>query len=170
MTERISSLMDGELEAADAQRVIRECCLSGKDRETWHLYHVIGDSMRGQAPRQLAPARDIGTMLDKEPAIIARPRRVLETPMARVALAAAASVATIGVVGWIGSQGGQLGGGAPTVAKTPASSIQPVANSVSARPAPTVDVQDYYVAHKQLPSPEIYRPVSNRAVPAAAAR
>jgi len=33
-----------------------------------------------------------------------------------------------------------------------------------------VDLQEYYVAHKRLPSVELYRPVTNRAAPAAAAR
>jgi hypothetical protein len=49
------------------------------------------------------------------------------------------------------------------VAKNPAAI--PVANKSPA--APTVDVQDYYIAHKQLPS---YQPVNNRTTPAAAAR
>jgi hypothetical protein len=79
-------------------------------------------------------------------------------------------VATIGVVGWIGSQGGQLPDAGPVIAKNP-TLVQPVANKPAAStPAPTVNVQDYYHAHKQLPSAELYRPVNNRAAPAAAAR
>ena len=166
MTQEISSLMDGELDRTEAERAIKACCLSAKEQETWHLYHVIGDSMRGQAPRELA-AKHVMDRLEKEPAIIARPKRAMEAPFARVALAAAASVATIGVVGWIGSQGG-----APAVSSTPivakgVSNVQPVAKTLPVqRSAPTVDVQDYYTAHKQLP----YRPVVNRPAQAPAAR
>ena len=164
MTQEISSLMDGELDRTEAERAIKACCLGGKDQETWHLYHVIGDSLRGQAPRDLA-AKRIMDRLEHEPAIIARPKRVLDTSFARVALAAAASVATIGVVGWIGSQGG-----APAVSGTPvakgAAQVQPVSKTV--RTAPAAEVQDYYTAHKQLPSPQTYKPVVNRPEPAAA--
>jgi hypothetical protein len=90
----------------------------------------------------------------------------METRFARIAFAAAASVATVGVVGWLGTQGGQ-GGVAPSVAKT-SSPIQPVANTTTV-PSQALDVQAYLAAHRQMPSPELYRPVNNR-TPAAAAR
>jgi sigma-E factor negative regulatory protein RseA len=163
MTQEISSLMDGELDSPEAVRAIQSCCQNRELEEKWHLYHVIGDAMRGQAPRSLA--RRVG-ILDKEPAIIARPRGVLDTTFGRVALAAAASVATIGVVGWIGSQGMQGPAAGPAIAKN-TSPIQPVASTattvVTVPTAPVADVQDYLAAHRQLPSPELYRPVNNRA-------
>jgi sigma-E factor negative regulatory protein RseA len=165
MTQEISSLMDGELSRDEADRAIRACCGSSENEQRWFLYHVIGDSIRGQAPRSLERHASIRAELDKEPAIIARPKRVLETTVGRVALAAAASVATVGVVGWIGTQGGQSPAGA-VVAKNP-TAIQPVANKQPVLPAP--DMQDYFAAHKQLPSADLYRPV-NRTAPAAAAR
>ena len=166
MTQEISSLMDGELDRSAAECAIKACCLSEKDQETWHLYHVIGDSLRGQAPRELAVKR-IRDRLEKEPAIIARPKRALDTPLARVALAAAASVATIGVVGWIGSQGGAPGVSTSPVVAKGAPSVQPVSKTVPA--APSADLQDYYTAHKQLPSQkQTYKPVVNRPEPAAA--
>jgi sigma-E factor negative regulatory protein RseA len=83
----------------------------------------------------------------------------------RVALAAAASVATVGVVGWIGSQGGAGPASIPaTVAKTGVgASIQPVASTTAVPAAvPALTVQEYLVAHRQIPSPELYRPVTNR--------
>lgn len=168
MTQDLSSLMDGELDAQEAERAIRSCCASRDNEDTWHLYHVIGDSLRGQAPRHLDRPEGIKQKLRAEPAIIARPKRILETTFGRIALAAAASVATIGVVGWIGTQGGQLPGAAPMVAKNP-TAIQPVASKVIA-PAPVVDVQDYLTAHRQMPSPDLYRTVNNRANAPAAAR
>ena len=123
--------------------------------------------LRGGVPHPTQTALRLHEALAKEPAIIARPKRVIDTTMGRVAMAAAASVATIGVVGWIGTQGGQVPAASPVVAKNP-TLVQPVANKPAA--APTVDLQDYYVAHKRLPSVELYRPVTNRAAPAAAAR
>jgi sigma-E factor negative regulatory protein RseA len=161
MTQDISSLMDGELDAHEAERAIRSCCAGQEAAQTWRHYHLIGDVLKGGAPHQTRTAERVRLALEAEPAIISRPRRMLETTFGRVALAAAASVATIGVVGWIGGQGGQLPGG-PTVAKN-ASSIQPVANKSIVPTAPVADVQDYLAAHRQIPSPELYRPVNNRA-------
>jgi sigma-E factor negative regulatory protein RseA len=168
MTQDISSLMDGELETPEAERAIRSCCASREAATTWQTYHLIGDVLRGGKPHPTRTGERVREALAAEPAIIARPKRVHETTVGRIALATAASVATIGVVGWIGTQGGQVAPAGPVVAKNP-TAIQPVANKAPAA-APTVDVQDYLVAHKQLPAAELYRPVTNRAAPAAAAR
>lgn len=171
MSQEISSLMDGELERDEAVRAIRSCCTSPEAVSTWETYHLIGEALRGANPHPTRTAERVRAALAAEPAIIARPKRVLDTTAGRVALAAAASVATIGVVGWIGSQGGQVSGG-PMMATQPAASIQPVASKAPAKAAPAapaVDPHDYYVAHKQLPSADLYRPV-NRAVPATTAR
>jgi sigma-E factor negative regulatory protein RseA len=159
MTQELSSLMDGELDTAEADRAIRSCCASEELKQHWYLYHAIGDAMRGQAPRRLELPNDLFENLKSQPTVLA-PRRPLQSTVARIAMAAAASVATIGVVGWIGSQGGS-GTSLPTVAKS-ASPIQPVANKALAQPS-AVDVQDYLAAHRQMPSPESVRAVNNRA-------
>jgi sigma-E factor negative regulatory protein RseA len=167
MTQEISSLMDGELASPDAQRAVKACGSSAEAKVDWHLYHVIGDAMRGDAPRTLALPHDVIEALKTQPTVLA-PRRPTVT-FTRVALAAAASVATVGVVGWIGSQGGQGAAPVPMAAKS-SSAIQPVSNTVPVRETlPSLDVQAYLNAHRQLPTPE-YRPVTNRAPAAAAAR
>ena len=164
MTQEISSLMDGEIEPSQAGRVVRSCCENVEAARSWETYHLIGDVMRGGRPHPTNTAERVRAALAREPAIVARPRRTLDTPFARIALAAAASVAAVGVVGWIGTQGGQVGSGTLAVAKSQ-SAIQPVANTTT-RLAPSVEMQDYYTAHKQLP----YRPVSNSTSPASATR
>ena len=168
MTQEISSLMDGELEAHEAERAIRSCCASRQSQQTWQEYQLISDVLRGGVPHPTRTADRVRESLAAEPAIIARPKRVHETVMGRVALAAAASVATIGVVGWIGTQGGQVPSASPVIAKNP-SAIQPVSNTAPV-PAASNEVQDYLAAHRQLPSKELYRPVNNREPAAAAAR
>jgi sigma-E factor negative regulatory protein RseA len=168
MTQDISSLMDGELEPHEAERAIRSCCASREAAQMWQQYHLVGEVLRGGVPHPTRTAERVREALALEPAIIARPKRLFETTVGRVAFAAAASVATIGVVGWIGTQGGQVPGG--TAIATNPTTLQPVANSATV-PAPTVDVQDYLAAHRHIPSPESYRTVNNnRAAPAAAAR
>jgi len=163
MTQELSALMDGELEPREAERALRECGADEGQMRTWYLYHAIGETMRGQAPRTLGMPADVFEKLQQQPTVLA-PRRVLESRTVRVALAAAASVATVGVVGWIGSQGGAGPAVMPTVAKSgTASSIQPVASTTTVQPAvPALTVQEYLVAHRQMPSPELYRPVTNR--------
>jgi len=164
MTQEISSLMDGELEPQEAERAIRSCCASREATQTWMFYHVIGETLRGHAPGGMKTPKVLA-QLAGEPAIIARPKRIHETPVGRIALAAAASVATIGVVGWIGTQGMQQSPTGAVIAKNP-TAVQPVSIVVPAQPA---EMQDYVAAHKQLPSAQLYQPV-NRTAPAAAAR
>jgi sigma-E factor negative regulatory protein RseA len=160
MTQEISSLMDGELDSPEADRAIRSCCESEDHKKEWYLYHAIGDAMRGQAPRRLQMPDDVFESLKTQPTVLA-PRKTFQTPLARVAMAAAASVATIGVVGWLGSQGGS-GTPMPTVAKSN-SSIQPAAVTKTIPSGLSGDVQDYLAAHRQIPSPDSYRAVNNRA-------
>jgi sigma-E factor negative regulatory protein RseA len=162
MTQDISSLMDGELEAQDAERAIRTCCADEDQKKTWFLYHAIGDAMRGHAPRDLTRPAAVLEALHAQPTVLAPRPRVAATAF-KVAFAAAASVATVAVVAWIGLQGGASERAEPVVAKS-TSAIQPVANKTTlAAPAPVVDEQAYLTAHRQLPSPELYRPVNNRA-------
>jgi sigma-E factor negative regulatory protein RseA len=151
MTQEISSLMDGELVGHEAERAIQACCASDEAKAQWHLYHVIGDAMRGLAPRTLAAPQATVAALSAQPTVLAPRARRPQLTVARVALAAAASVATVGVVGWIGSQGGQ-GSAVPATAKSN-SAIQPVANTVSKpQVLPAGEVQPYLNAHRQVPA------------------
>lgn len=159
MTQEISSLMDGEVPAQEADNAIRSC-VSAEQKQTWLIYHSIGDAMRGQSPRVLALPTEVMEALKAEPTVLAPKRRRIDSTFMRVALAAAASVATIGVVGWIGTQGGQ-GNPAPAIA-TSTSAIQTVSNKAAVRES-VPDARDYFAAHRQLPSPELYRPANNRA-------
>ena len=164
----LSSLMDGAAapsEAAHACAAWREASVA---RAAWHAYHVIGDVMRGHSPRSLELPNGVVEALKAQPTVLA-PRRMPQTTLARVAFAAAASVATIGVVGWIGSQGAREDTAPVAGRSNPA--IQPVANTVTLpQGTQPLEVQAYLNAHRQLPSPEMYRPVTNNRVPAAAAR
>jgi sigma-E factor negative regulatory protein RseA len=164
MKQDISSLMDGECDPREADRIMQACCKSEEHKDTWNVYHAIGDAIRGQAPRAILRPDRVMAALAKEPTIIGGPRRnVFESTLGRVALAAAASVATIGIVSWIGTQGGVPGAASPVVAKGgTSSSIQPVSATKSIAVQP-VNVQEYVTAHRQIPSTEAYRPVANAA-------
>ena len=83
MKQDISSLMDGELEGPEADRAIRSCCASEDHKDTWNLYHAIGDAIRGQAPRTLERHPGVMEALAKQPTVLAPRPRVLETALGR---------------------------------------------------------------------------------------
>jgi len=159
MTQELSSLMDGELEADEARRAIRGCCGSEALKDTWQTYHLIGDAMRGESPCRGAATRRIMEALEREPTVLA-PRLRLGASAGRIAFAAAASVATVAVVGWIGMQDRAPADG-PALARSDAPAAQPVA---VANVVPLRNMNDYVVYHRQMPNAEFYRPASNQAV------
>lgn len=162
MTQELSSLMDGELDALEADRTITGCYRSTEHSATWQAYHLIGDVMRGDHAGRPGAADRIIDLLGKEPTVLS-PRRRFSQGAGRIAFAAAASVATIAAVGWIGfaSRGGPE---VPLAARDAVSGVVPV----SAMAQPPMNVNDYLVAHRQMPASDVYRAVANR--PAAGAR
>ncbi|HUI99568.1 MAG TPA: sigma-E factor negative regulatory protein [Usitatibacter sp.] len=162
MTQEISALMDGELEGREAEAALSACCGDEDRKRTWYLYHAIGEAMRGQAPARLAMPANVFEKLRQQATVVAPRMRLRPAAVTRVALAAAASVATVGVVGWLGSQGGNPAPVPVVASKTTDQAIQPV-SSTTIVPAPALSVQEYLVAHRQIPSPDLYRPVTNTA-------
>ena len=173
MNQEISSLMDGELDSPASERAIRDCCASQEGKQSWETYHLIGESIRGNAHRRFDISAAVMRAIEKEPTVLApgaiKPRPRPMQAFGRVALAAAASVATIGVVGWIGFQGMPGASTAPAVAQN-ASGVTMQANVpvdlAKHQPEPTyaaIEVNDYLAAHRQVPSPDQYRTVATRA-------
>ena len=160
MTQNLSSLMDGELEAREADRIIRDCCTDAELKLKWQAYHLIGEALRGERPHPGASTRRIMEAIGREPTVLA-PRRRLPVNPARIAFAAAASVATVAVVGWMGLQAqGPAAGPAVARSAAPATQVPPmVASSV----VPLNQVNDYVVVHRQMPNADFYRPVSGQA-------
>ena len=50
MKERVSVLMDGELDDKSAAAAIQSLANERDARDAWRSYHLIGDLMRGSAP------------------------------------------------------------------------------------------------------------------------
>jgi sigma-E factor negative regulatory protein RseA len=48
--EKISVLMDGELDERDAQGQLKRFKEDPELLRGWHTYHLIGDAMRGERP------------------------------------------------------------------------------------------------------------------------
>ena len=100
--ENISALMDGELDdreaALECERLKDDPALRG----TWHSFHLIGDSLRGERLLSEGFSARLAQRLDREPTILA-PRRLAARPtrFTTYALSAAASLAVVSVVGWM---------------------------------------------------------------------
>jgi sigma-E factor negative regulatory protein RseA len=98
MNEKISRLMDGEIDATDMDVVFR-ALKSDSAMTTWNCYHVIGDALRGETAATRSIAGPVGQRLASEPAIVAAPARTVSRPESW-ALAAVATLAAVTVVGW----------------------------------------------------------------------
>jgi sigma-E factor negative regulatory protein RseA len=153
MKDRISSLMDGELDDRSAAQLIDTL---GRDREAveaWRSYHLIGDAMRDT--RLLSPGftSRLSEKLAAEPTVVA-PRRIPAEPRRWFApLPVAASLAAVALVGWVAFNSPQQGAPLPQIAKAPAAPVQPVAQVAQVKkppvmvPLPTA-ANDYLLAHQ----------------------
>ncbi|HVF64481.1 MAG TPA: RseA family anti-sigma factor [Casimicrobiaceae bacterium] len=102
MNEQLSRLMDGDLPDADIERVVRGCGTPDAI-VSWTCYHLIGDTLRGDASATVVVRRAtrerLVQALASEPTVLApKPRRY--EPVVTWGWAAAATVAAIAVVGW----------------------------------------------------------------------
>lgn len=107
MNERISALMDGELEAEAASQLIKGLPASEAHRQRWSEYHLIGDALRRNGHLETDISARVMEALLEEPVVLA-PRRVRARPLLQNMLALAASVAGVAVVSavlWQGQAG-----------------------------------------------------------------
>ncbi|MCZ7564314.1 MAG: sigma-E factor negative regulatory protein [Burkholderiales bacterium] len=152
MKERVSALMDDQLDGSACDGCLDELGKDADLRRDWALYHLIGDTLRGTAAHTLPTA--FGARLAAEPTVLApRPARRRAAPRGtwHYAFAAAAGVAAVAFVGAFMLPQLQPGGGVP-VANAPQKAPLPVA-SAPATPAPVVPVahgmDDYLLAHQR---------------------
>jgi sigma-E factor negative regulatory protein RseA len=98
--EKISQLMDGELEEHECRVQFRRL---GEDVglvQRWQTYHVIRDVLRDEAAAGPDLVQRVRLRLDKEPTVIA-PHTRLVARVARYTLPMAAAIAGVVVVGWL---------------------------------------------------------------------
>jgi sigma-E factor negative regulatory protein RseA len=98
--ERISSLMDGELDAHQAGQELTRLKNDPEAKASWEAYHLIGDAMRGD--RGLSPqfSERLTARLAAEPTVLA-PRRGPARRAVAYAWSAAASLSAVALVGWM---------------------------------------------------------------------
>jgi len=154
MKERISTLMDGELDDRAAAQLI---AVLGADREAleaWRAYHLIGDALRANPLLTEGLTARVAQRIAQEPAVLA-PRRF--RPQPRTWYAMAASAAGVALVGWL-AFGTHEDPVAP-VAQAPAPAAATRVALPSKPPVPQVlplpsGMPDYLLAHQAF-SPRV---------------
>lgn len=111
---QISALMDGELDAMEAEKLLQDRTL----KSTWHRYHIISDVLQNRTPTpNLELSLRISELIKNEPAILAPTRKAMPAYLRPVAgIAVAASVATLAIMGIQQYRAGQLQTSGPAVA------------------------------------------------------
>jgi sigma-E factor negative regulatory protein RseA len=146
MKERLSALIDGELQGEGLHVHLGRLRADPELRSAWDTYHLIGDALRGQSNPAIADR--VVARLREEPTVLA-PRPQKKSPSGRLgwyAMSAAASVAAVAFVVWTASPGWRVepqlaGGPAAATVATPA----PVTLVSSVPPA---EVENYLFAHQ----------------------
>lgn len=163
MNEKLSALMDGELDHDQARTVIKSLGSDDVSRDHWDLYHVIGESLRGDyvghARSHKGSTDAIFAALTLEPTVLAP--LMIKQPVerrTRIALAMAASVVTISAVGVVAMK--QQNGQVAPVQLVQQVAPQPVAVTRSPPTSAQVRVNDYLVVHRQFSNPGAFQPVA----------
>jgi sigma-E factor negative regulatory protein RseA len=153
MKERLSELMDGELDDRSAAALLDAL---GRDRQAlqaWRTYHVISDAMRETLILSEDFAARFSERLAAEATVLAPRARPMTESRKWFALSAAASLAAVAFVGWMAF--------APQPGVAPAAQVQPaqVPAQVAQVAAQVADVKpnivplptaanDYLLAHQ----------------------
>lgn len=148
--KRISELMDGELEAREAQRQLARIKQDRELAHCWSTFHLIGDALRGERPLAREISSQVAMLLANEPTVLA-PRSSAAKRAATYAVSVAASLSAIALVAWIAFNNPL----APTeIAKAPPAAL-PAAMELVNLPSEGL-MNEYLMAHQEFsPSTEI---------------
>jgi sigma-E factor negative regulatory protein RseA len=142
MKDRISELMDGELDERAAADAIRTLGRGGEALEAWRAYHLIGDSMRETRLLSAGFSARVAARLAAEPTVLA-PQRARAESRTWFALSAAASFAAVALVGWLAFA--PQSGVVPQQAQAPAPAAVAQAAPLAMPPSAA---NDYLLAHQ----------------------
>lgn len=170
--ERISALMDGELDREEMVRLVPDIKRSEELREAWTTYHLIGDALRRQSCSEHEVMQRVVTQLQSEPTVLA-PHRTAGHFARRFVMPSFAAAAAIAVVTWMSLETQQApgtlpGGIADTHLTTPITAQHPGGLAEMAQPAaftqpqPAIElatrsIDAYLLAHQEFsPSTSIH--------------
>jgi sigma-E factor negative regulatory protein RseA len=152
--DKISALMDGELDERETRQTFAELKQRTELRQRWDTFHLIGDAMRGERLLRTDLAGALAKRLSDEPTVLA-PRRVAPRKVTTYILSAAASLAAVAFVGWValGPQAGPAPQPELAVAQPPMAVPTPVVVApVAVTPVANVPDEgrrnEYLLAHQ----------------------
>ncbi|MFN0314842.1 MAG: sigma-E factor negative regulatory protein [Burkholderiales bacterium] len=148
--EKLSELMDGELDSHEASNYLGRIKSDPRLKENWELYHLVGDTIRKERVLASRISSAVSVRLAQEPTILS-PRRLAPQLVVRYALSAAAGLAGVAVVAWVAFNT------QPTnLAQAPR--VEVAAQTQLATPMPVAlasqeaEVEDYLLAHQSVSS------------------
>lgn len=156
--DKISALMDGELDAHHNEAQFARLKNDTEARACWDTYHLIGDALRGERIVSKNLSGRLSERLAQEPTVLA-PSRAKPTGrrIAPYAWSAAASLSAVALVGWMAFNGpftpqpqsvalsSQAPAAAPAVPATPVSVTAPLASVPS-----DGRMNEYLMAHQEF--------------------
>jgi sigma-E factor negative regulatory protein RseA len=151
MKDRISQLMDGELDERAAASAVDSLAAEGEARDTWRTYHLISDAMRDTPLLSAGFGARLAEKLAAQPTVLA-PNRIRAPARSWFAMpaAAAASFAALALVGWLAfAPQGQAPLPAPIAQVQPEAraEVRTVAAKPQNIPLPSA-TPDYLLAHQ----------------------
>lgn len=152
----LSALFDGELEEHEVRAAVTAALDEDDLRDSWQLYALIGDGLRGDCPDAPDLAASVMAHVREEPVVLA-PRNLRTQRRTHPMYALAASLAGVAVVGWLALAGNPRapaadGAGSTLAAASPAPSIAKVEPVAVGKPADSQplrgDMSEYLLAHQ----------------------
>ena len=152
MNDKISALMDGELDDKSTAEMIAWLGRDGEALRAWRAYHLISDAMRDSRMLSEGFAARVAARLSTEPALLA-PARLQAEPRKWLVLSAAASVAAVSLVGWLAFAPQRDAGSLQAQAEQAPAAVTPALRSVADKKPPAIvplprGTNDYLLAHQ----------------------
>ena len=162
--DKISELMDGELDTRRAREQVARMNQNEELLHCWDAFHLVGDVMRGEHVLPRGFTRKLSARLAKEPTVLAPHRSALRR-IATYTLSAAASLSAIAVVGWLAFFNNPLvpqtdiarapvpivSAAAPSLAKAPVPIVPAAAPSAQLANVPSDGkMSEYLIAHQEF--------------------
>ena len=146
--EKISALMDGELEGPEADRALRFFRENREAREVWDNSHLLRDVLRGEAAPHFDIAGRVALALEHEPVVFAPRQIVRKSRSWTYALSAAASLSAVVFVGWATFSANSPVAPPAEVAQAPAQVVQPAVEPELVSMPSDSGMNEYLLAHQ----------------------
>jgi len=146
--EKISQLMDGELEERAARLEIRRLGSDQSLVQAWGTYHLIRDVLRDDLRIGSDFESRLRQQLEAEPTVVA-PHTPFASRVVRHTLPLAATVAAVAVVGWLALSSPPRPAPSP-IAAHPASDLGAKEPARLASGSASGEMGDYLLAHREF--------------------